>query len=91
MALELLPVPRDHQQRVVDPERQPHHPDDREREEVDLGEVEQKAQYPSGRGDDGAADDHRHQRRENRSEDQQQHDEQYRHGDQLADGRRFVP
>ena len=84
-ALELLPESRDHQQRVVDPQRQSQHPDDPEREQVDLDQVEQKAQYAAGRGNNGTANNDRQQRREHRSEDEQQDEQQDRHGNQLAD------
>ena len=90
---QLLAEARDHQQRVVDPQRQAHHRADGQREGVDREPVGEEVEDPA-RGDHGdRAEGERDRRRDRRAEDEQQDDQQERQGDQLAalgGGDRFV-
>ena len=81
---QLLAEARDHQQRVVDPQRQPHHRADGQREGVDVEPGGEEVEDPA-RGDHrDRAEGERDRRRDRRAEDEQEDDQQERQGEQLA-------
>ena len=90
---QLLAEAGDHQQRVVDPQRQAHHRADGQREGVDVEPGGEEVEDPA-RGDHrDRAEGERDRGRDRRAEDEQQDDQQERQRDQLAalgGGDRFV-
>ena len=81
---QLFAEARDHQQGVVDPERQPHHRADRQREGVDVEPVGEDVEQAARAGDGHRAEDERDRRGDRRAEDEQEDDQEDRQGDQLA-------
>ena len=81
---ELLAEAGDDQERVVDPERQPHHRADDERDRIDRHHRAEQDQ-DTATGDHGeGAERERDRRRDDRPEDEQEDDQEQRHGEQLG-------
>ncbi len=81
---ELLAEARDDQERVVDPERQPHHRADDERDRVDRHHrAEQDEDAAAGDHSEGAERE-RDRRSDDRPEDEQEDDQEQRHREQLG-------
>jgi hypothetical protein len=66
----LLAVARDHQKRVVDAEREPHHRGDRQGDDVDGHRLREQRYQPPARDHAGAPEQQRDRRGEGRPEDQ---------------------
>ena len=90
---ELLAEAGEHQQGVVDPQRQAHHRADGQREGVDVEPAGEEVEDAAGGGDRGGAEDEGDRRGDRRAEDEQEDEEEDRQRDQLAalgGGDRFV-